>query len=48
MIAIAQKKGLYKNCYVSLLGGSHKAPIEDGKSIKALHNNGLVTIGNFC
>lgn len=32
MLALAQKKELYKNVYISLLGGQHQAPIPDGKS----------------
>ena len=30
MIAVAKQKDLYRKLYVSLLGGQHKAPIEDG------------------
>lgn len=33
MMDIAGQKGLYKNYYISLLGGQHKAPIEDGIAI---------------
>lgn len=31
MLAFAQKKKLYQNVQVALLGGEHKAPIADGE-----------------
>jgi hypothetical protein len=31
MLALSNKKQLYKKFYVSLLGGQHKAPVQDGQ-----------------
>ena len=45
MLKLAQNEKLYKTFYVSLLGGEHKAPIEDGTWF--IHLSSLLIHSNF-